>query len=87
MSDQQKFDKLKEDVKKLTKRPTDDEMLNLYALYKQTTVGDVNIPEPGFFAFQEKQKWTAWNGKKGMKRDVAMTSYNDFAEKIIQKYK
>jgi len=29
-------------VKALTKRPTDEELLELYALFKQATVGDNN---------------------------------------------
>lgn len=38
----QKFQEAAEAVKTLTKRPTDNEFLELYALYKQATVGDVN---------------------------------------------
>lgn len=37
----QDFDKAAEDVKDLTKRPSDEELLELYALFKQATVGDV----------------------------------------------
>lgn len=36
------FDKAAEDVKNLNSKPTDNEMLEVYALYKQATVGDVN---------------------------------------------
>lgn len=38
----QKFNKAAEDVKKLKAKPTDEELLELYALYKQATVGDCN---------------------------------------------
>jgi diazepam-binding inhibitor (GABA receptor modulating acyl-CoA-binding protein) len=38
----QRFDKAAEDVKNLKQTPSDDELLELYALYKQATVGDVN---------------------------------------------
>lgn len=37
------FDKAAEDVKKLKTKPTDDELKELYGLYKQSTVGDINI--------------------------------------------
>ena len=30
------------------KNVSQDEQLELYGLYKQATVGDVNIPQPGF---------------------------------------
>jgi hypothetical protein len=38
----QDFQQAAEDVKKLTKKPTDDEMLKVYGLFKQATVGDCN---------------------------------------------
>jgi acyl-CoA-binding protein len=36
----QQFNESAESVKNLTKRPSDDELLELYALYKQGTVGN-----------------------------------------------
>jgi diazepam-binding inhibitor (GABA receptor modulator, acyl-CoA-binding protein) len=36
----QRFEAATEEVKTLTKRPTDVELLELYALFKQATVGD-----------------------------------------------
>lgn len=39
----QQFNKAAEDIKGLTSRPTDDELKEIYALYKQATVGDVNV--------------------------------------------
>lgn len=39
---QEEFDKAAEDVKKVQTRPTDQELLDLYGLYKQALVGDVN---------------------------------------------
>ena len=38
----QEFEKAAEDVKNLTTKPSDNDMLDLYGLYKQGTVGDVN---------------------------------------------
>lgn len=38
----QKFDKAAADVKKLKSLPGNDDLLILYALFKQGTVGDVN---------------------------------------------
>ncbi|OXB84705.1 UNVERIFIED_CONTAM: hypothetical protein H355_001182, partial [Colinus virginianus] len=37
------FNGAAEDVKKLKTRPTDEELKELYGLYKQATVGDINI--------------------------------------------
>jgi len=38
----QEFLEAAEQAKNLKSKPTDDEMLELYGLYKQATVGDVN---------------------------------------------
>lgn len=38
----QNFNKAAEQVKTLTKRPTDDELLKLYAMFKQGSIGDNN---------------------------------------------
>ena len=38
----QAFNKAAESVKNLTQKPTDQELLDLYAYYKQATVGDVD---------------------------------------------
>lgn len=38
----QEFQKAASDAKNLTQKPTDQELLDLYANYKQVTVGDCN---------------------------------------------
>jgi hypothetical protein len=38
----QQFNEAAQSVKNLTKRPSDEELLEAYALYKQATVGDNN---------------------------------------------
>jgi ssDNA-specific exonuclease RecJ len=39
----QKFNKAAEDINALTATPTNDEFKEIYALFKQATVGDVNV--------------------------------------------
>ena len=53
-----------DEVKNLPQKPADAELLELYALYKQATVGDVNTARPGMLDFAGKAKWDAWSGKK-----------------------
>lgn len=48
----QKFNEAAERVKTLTKRPTDQELLDLYALFKQGTFGDNDTSE--YFNFIER---------------------------------
>ena len=44
---QAEFEKIAEDVKKVKTRPSDQELLDLYGLYKQAVVGDVNTGRLG----------------------------------------
>lgn len=50
----QRFDEAAERVKTLTKRPTDMELLELYGLFKQATIGDNNTSEFLFYNFNWK---------------------------------
>lgn len=47
----QKFNKAAEDIKTLTARPTDDELKEIYALFKQATVGDINVGQCTYTSF------------------------------------
>lgn len=49
--------------------------LKFYALYKQSTVGDINISCPGIFDPTGRAKWSSWNSAKGMKKDKAKENY------------
>ncbi|XP_061771615.1 acyl-CoA-binding domain-containing protein 7 [Nerophis ophidion] len=80
------FEKAAEDVKNLKTRPSDQELLDLYGLYKQAVVGDVNTDRPGLFDMKGKAKWDAWDSKKGMSKDDAMAAYTKLAKEIISKY-
>uniref|UniRef100_A0A3P8UHH3 Acyl-CoA binding domain containing 7 n=1 Tax=Cynoglossus semilaevis TaxID=244447 RepID=A0A3P8UHH3_CYNSE len=86
MSEAPGFDKLAEDVKKVKSKPADQELLDLYGLYKQAVVGDVNTDRPGMLDFKGKAKWDAWNSRKGMSNDDAMSAYVALAKEIINKY-
>ncbi|XP_011338614.1 acyl-CoA-binding protein homolog isoform X4 [Ooceraea biroi] len=87
MSLDQQFEAAAEAVKTLTKRPSDEELLELYALFKQATVGDNNTSKPGMLDLKGKAKWEAWNKKKGTSQEAAKQAYIDYANKLIEKYK
>uniref|UniRef100_A0A665U3X6 Acyl-CoA-binding protein n=2 Tax=Echeneis naucrates TaxID=173247 RepID=A0A665U3X6_ECHNA len=80
------FNKAAEEVKVLKQKPSNEEMVGLYGLYKQATVGDVNIERPGMFDFTGKTKWDAWDAKKGLSKDEAMAAYVELVEKLKSKY-
>ncbi|XP_017575321.1 acyl-CoA-binding domain-containing protein 7 [Pygocentrus nattereri] len=86
MTLQKEFAQYADDVKKVKTRPTDQELLDLYGLYKQAVVGDINIDKPGMTDLKGKAKWDAWNSRKGMSKDDAMTAYIALAKESINKY-
>jgi len=55
----------------------------MYALYKQSTEGDVNIEAPtNPFDFVAKAKFNAWQELKGKSKDAAMQAYVDLVTKL-----
>jgi acyl-CoA-binding protein len=52
-----------------------DVMLDMYALYKQATVGDAKGDRPGMLDIKGRAKYDAWAKKKGMSKDAAMEAY------------
>ncbi|KAM4626421.1 acyl-CoA-binding protein [Discoglossus pictus] len=83
---QAEFEKAAEEVKGLKSTPSDEEMLNIYALYKQATVGDVNTARPGMLDFKGKAKWDAWEKKKGLTQEDARSQYIKLVEDLKAKY-
>ncbi|XP_077431412.1 acyl-CoA-binding protein-like isoform X3 [Vanacampus margaritifer] len=79
------FEKAAEDVKNLKTRPSDQELLDLYGLYKQANVGDIDTDRPGLFDMKGKAKWDAWNSRKGMSKEDAMSAYVALAKELISK--
>jgi diazepam-binding inhibitor (GABA receptor modulating acyl-CoA-binding protein) len=53
-------------VKHLKGSPSNEEMLQLYGLFKQANVGDNTTAKPGMLDMKGKAKWSAWEEKKGM---------------------
>jgi len=71
-----------DEANNLPKKPTNDELLELYALYKQSIFGDNETAKPGVFDIQGKYKWEAWNKKKGISKEEAQASYIAYVENI-----
>lgn len=71
---------------KVNKTLSNDELLDLYALYKQSTVGNCNTSRPGMMDFKGKAKWDAWDGKKGTSQDEAKKRYMELAKKMAEKH-
>ena len=77
------FDQAVADSRLLNERPSNDTLLQLYSLYKQSTEGDVNVDPPSNpFDFVSRAKYEAWEALKGKTSEDAMKEYVDLVEKL-----
>jgi diazepam-binding inhibitor (GABA receptor modulating acyl-CoA-binding protein) len=76
------FEAAQAKVKTLASTPSNEFLLELYALYKQATVGDVDGKRPGMMDFKGRAKYDAWSERKGISKDDAMTKYVALVEKL-----
>ncbi|MES0872454.1 acyl-CoA-binding protein [Sinimarinibacterium thermocellulolyticum] len=81
------FDQAQKDVKTLTKRPSNDDMLFLYAHFKQATEGDVKGARPGMLDMVGRAKYDAWAKLKGTKAEEAMKKYVDKVAALLKTHK
>jgi len=77
-----KFEDAQKRVKDLKSTPSNDDLLELYALYKQATAGDVSGSRPGMMDFKGRAKFDAWAKKKGTGKDKAMTDYVALVDRL-----
>ena len=88
MSEQ--FEKAANAIKESAKsniKMTDDEMKQVYSLFKQGSLGDNTSEKPGMLDFKGKAKWEAWNGQKGKSKEDAQKEYVALAKNLLAKYK
>ena len=76
------FKSAAERVIKLSKRPPNDIMLQLYALYKQGNNGDVTGERPGFADFEGRAKFDSWNKLQGKSMEDAKNEYIALVEQL-----
>lgn len=77
------FEKAMADSKTLSSKPSNEILLQLYSLYKQSTDGDVNTEPPSNpFDFVNKAKHQAWTELKGKSKENAMQEYVALVEKL-----
>ncbi|KAK2746654.1 hypothetical protein FQN57_002998 [Myotisia sp. PD_48] len=74
----------------LVAKPTNDELLNLYALYKQGTQDPPFDPAnaPGMFDFKGKAKFAAWKevAEENLSAEEAQEKYIELVEQLKTKY-
>lgn len=81
---QSRFDEAIVRSRGLSQRPSNEDLLLLYALYKQSTEGDVNGERPGGFDFKGIAKYDAWMELRGKPKEQAMTEYIHLVDQLHQ---
>lgn len=81
------FEQAQIDVKTLTKRPGNDDMLSLYAHFKQASSGDVSGSRPGMFDMVGRAKYDAWAGLKGMTQEAARQAYVNKVNELLKTHR
>ena len=71
--------------KELTVRPSNEDLLRLYALFKQSTEGDVAGERPEGFDFKGAAKFDAWSNEKGKPATTTMQEYINLVNELYNK--
>ena len=61
---------------------SNETLLDMYGLYKQAMVGDVEGERPAGFDFRAAAKHDAWKKRRGMSSDAAMQAYIDLIDRL-----
>lgn len=77
-----RFEQAAQAAKALPERPDNEVLLQLYALYKQGSAGDVSGEKPGFFDFVGVAKYEAWEKLAGMQQEDAREKYIELVESL-----
>ena len=77
------FEQAQKDVTSLAERPDNQTLLQLYALFKQATEGDVQGERPGMMDFINRAKYDAWAKLQGQNADEAMQGYVDVVKQLM----
>lgn len=70
-----RFEQAQKDVETLSRSPGNQDLLALYAHYKQAIEGDVSGKRPNMTDFKGRAKYDAWAKLKGMDAEQAMSGY------------
>ncbi len=77
------FEEAAEKVKTLSARPSNDTLLELYALYKQGSEGDVQGKRPGMLDVKGRAKYDAWAKLAGTPKEEAKRRYVALVERLL----
>lgn len=81
----EKFQQAQVEVKTLTSKPSNDDLLTLYSLYKQGSQGNADGKRPGRLDMVNRAKYDAWAKLEGISQDSAKQSYIDTVARLLGK--
>jgi acyl-CoA-binding protein len=85
MSDlEERFSTAQERIKSTSKTMTTDLLLDLYALYKQASSGDVTGKRPGMLDMKGRAKYDSWEKRKGMSSEQAKEAYISLVNQLCE---
>lgn len=82
-----RFEQAQKDVMGLSRRPGNEDLLELYSLYKQGSIGDVSGARPGPLNFRGRAKFDAWARLRGTAPEQAMQRYIDKVAGLLETHK
>ena len=77
-----RFEQALADSKLLPAKPDNSTLLQIYSLFKQGSVGDVQGDRPGMMDFVARAKYDAWANLKGKTPEAAQQAYIDLIESL-----
>jgi diazepam-binding inhibitor (GABA receptor modulating acyl-CoA-binding protein) len=77
-----RFEQAVVESKQLPAKPDNNTLLQIYSLFKQASVGDVQGERPGFTDFVGRAKYDAWADLKGKSAEQAQQAYIDLIESL-----
>ena len=82
--DHRDFDEAVAQAMELAPQPP-EVMVEVYGLYKQAMLGDVQGRRPGVIDFKGRMKYDAWATRRGMSREEAMAAYVEIVRRLAGK--
>jgi acyl-CoA-binding protein len=79
----EKFQDAQERVKTLSQRPSNETLLELYALFKQGSIGNVQGKRPGMLDVKGRAKYDAWAKLEGMTQEDAQQKYVALVDRLV----
>lgn len=78
------FRAAQQSVQTLPRRPSNETLLELYSLFKQSTEGDLEGKRPGLLDLKGRAKYDAWAARKGLTVEAAKTQYVALVGKLLR---